>query len=170
MPTPTTPERFWSLVDQAPQRCALSWMALLSGAQPLDCWEWTGRLNGKGYGVIGWRGKPNRRAHRIAWELTHGPIPDGMVVCHRCDNPSCVNPVHLFLGTQADNIADRHAKGRDNAAKPGQRHFGAKLTDIQAAAMRARYSHGGVTQQQIADEYGISRGNVSRIVNGVSYA
>lgn len=129
------------------------------------CEEWTGRRNDKGYGYVG-----DRRAHRVAWERAHGPIPAGLCVLHRCDNPPCVNVEHLFLGTQAENIADRHAKGRDNGARPGEDHFAAKLTNTQVLEMRARYSAGGVTQRQLADEYGVSRGNVSKIVNRRTYA
>jgi len=79
-----------------------------------------------------------------------------------------VNPAHLFLGTQRENIEDRHRKGRDNAAKPGSAHFRAKLTDEQVIGVRACYAEGW-TQQEIAQRFGVSRGNVSKIVNGKSY-
>lgn len=76
------------------------------------CWRWTGPLHAFGYGLI-WRGGNNVGAHRISWEIHVGPIPDGLFVLHRCDNPPCVRPDHLFLGTQADNIHDMVAKGRN---------------------------------------------------------
>jgi len=75
-----------------------------------DCWEWPGNRDAKGYGYV--FGKQLRRTHRVMYELMYGPIPEGMLVCHRCDNPSCMNPSHLFLGTSADNNRDCVAKGR----------------------------------------------------------
>lgn len=73
------------------------------------CWEWSGLRSARGYGRFG---HDSRRAHRIAWELTFGPVPDGLLVCHTCDNPPCIRPEHLFLGTDADNARDMVAKGR----------------------------------------------------------
>lgn len=88
------PERFWSRVLQKP-----------------GCWEWTGAVNDSGYGRIAVRGRMEG-AHRVSWELHHGPIPRGLWVLHCCDNPPCTNPAHLFLGTCQDNLADMRAKGR----------------------------------------------------------
>lgn len=97
LPTLSTAERLWSRVVD----------------QPNGCREFTGCLNRWGYGKISFNGRPIG-AHRMAWILTNGPIPDGASVCHRCDNPPCCNPEHLFLGTQDDNMADMNTKGRQS--------------------------------------------------------
>ena len=76
------------------------------------CWEWTGQRCARGYGLVAVTHTTVRRAHRVIWELVNGPIPAGMVICHHCDNPPCVRPDHLFIGTQADNMRDMQAKGR----------------------------------------------------------
>lgn len=96
-------------------RVELFWTRVTKGE---SCWEWQGNRNRLGYGVI--RVEPGRLArrvltHRFSWELHNGPIPSGLFVCHRCDNPPCVNPAHLFLGTMRDNTRDMMAKGRDAA-------------------------------------------------------
>jgi hypothetical protein len=94
--------------------------ARVSIPQRGGCHEWQGALTYNGYGRIGVNGKV-QRAHRVAYELAHGPIPEGIVVCHRCDNPRCCNPDHLFLGTTQENVDDKVQKGRHKAVyqRPG---------------------------------------------------
>lgn len=113
-----------------------------------DCWLWTGTtayLRG-GYGTFYDDDQRLRRAHRVSWELTHGPIPDGLVVCHDCDTPACVRPAHLSLGTQADNLAAMAARKR--AHKTGERgedRYNATLTeDLVREARRVRAEGGSV--------------------------
>lgn len=128
-------------------------------AMESSCVVWTGRRDEKGYGRAG-----RRKAHRVAWETANGPIPTGLCVLHRCDNPPCCNPAHLFLGTQLDNVRDREAKGR-GVAPPSR----AKLTDAQVREMRRLYAL-GETQIKLAKKYPVSRGNLSKIVNGRLYS
>lgn len=121
------------------------------------CWLWTGAIQGAGYGNIG-VGRSTQPAHRVAWMLSNGEIPDGMCVCHHCDVRACVRPSHLFLGTNLDNTRDRDRKGR-NVNKVGAAHGSAKLTDEQVKAIHADTRK----QDDIAASYGISQSTVHRI-------
>lgn len=106
------------------------------------------------------------RANRAAWVLVNGPIPDGMLVCHHCDNPPCCNPAHLFLGTNSDNIADRDAKGRQ-ARVPGKKGEGSHLAHLtlqQVSEIRARYAAGGITYRELAPQYSVSEGAIGKVV------
>lgn len=135
------------------------------------CWIFTGALNEAGYGIVGkgGRGAGNDRAHRIAYSHFVGPIPDGKFVCHRCDQPACCNPHHLFLGTNAENMADCRRKGRDskpprNPHVVGEVHPLHKLTDRKVAELRRLYSDGW-TQYELAARYGIHQTTVHGIVH-----
>lgn len=131
-----------------------------------DCIEWQGARLPRGYGIVCTKAIKALRAqdyaHRVAWMLDHGAIPAGLFICHRCDNPPCCNPAHLFLGTQSENLADMAAKGR--AAKPA-----ARLTPADVTAIRSRYAAGGVTLAQLGDEYGVCFQQVHRIVNRIRW-
>jgi hypothetical protein len=133
------------------------------------CWVWSAALRGKGrYGTIRVRGR-HERAHRVSWLLHRGPIPDGLFVLHDCDNPPCVNPDHLFLGTQADNIADCVHKGRFKVPDfRGEQNGRSKLTEAEARELLALRSS-GLTQRQVADRFGISDVQVGDIWNGESW-
>jgi len=135
--------RFWSKVDE-------------SG----DCWNWLGGKVAMGYGYFYLR-HPKRSilAHRLSWFMVRGDIPDGLNVCHHCDNPGCVNPGHLFLGTDFDNQQDRVSKGHGL----GEHHGMAKLSNQDVAEMR-RLSANGVRGQDIARQYGITYQTVWRTV------
>lgn len=114
-----------------------------------DCWLWRGATASRGYGQA-WDGRKMQRAHRLAWILEHGWVPDDRFVCHHCDTPLCVNPVHLFLGTAADNLADASSKGRIGGAVS---NF-SKLNDVAVRVIRLLRKR-GVPQRLLASEYGV---------------
>lgn len=131
------------------------------------CWLWSGPING-GYGVLSSRGK-HMGAHRFSYERSHGPIPSGACVCHRCDNPACVNPDHLFLGTHAENMADMAAKGRaDRTSKLYGERIAKKLTLEQARVIRDT-SPLDATIGQLAKQYGVSDSVISGIWAGEAW-
>lgn len=133
------------------------------------CWLWTGATKEYGYGVIGLgeRGKGIGKAHRVAYELYKGPIPNGMVVCHKCDNPYCANPDHLFIGTLKDNMRDCVRKGRnfipDNR---GERAKWSKLTEDAVRHIRQRAMAG----TEYAKMYGVSKSAIYEIWRGKNWA
>jgi len=151
-------DRFWSKVDRSPE--------------PDGCWVWTAAFFRDGYGRFTIdQIRRSVRAPRVAWELTNGPIPDGVFVCHRCDNPPCVRPDHLFLGTAADNNADRSAKGRNGTMPtiaPGNRpSYRTKLTAEQVVEIRQRAA--STTATALAREFGVSIASICRILRGESW-
>ncbi len=144
-------ERFWRHVDK-------------SGG-PDACWVWQGAMFKKGYGCFAkdYLGRKSTMisAHRMAYELTHGPIPKNVLACHRCDNPPCCNPAHIFLGTPRQNTLDALVKRR---MPPSLR-----LTPAHVRKIRRLYVRGKVSQQSIANQFGVSQYHISRIVAGKTW-
>lgn len=128
-----------------------------------DCWEWTAGMI-KGYGIY-----RHRRAHRVSWEMANGKkIPPGLHVMHACDNPACVNPQHLSLGTHQENMDDRHIKGRD-AKVFGPENAQSKLTEDDVVKIRYWYSL-GIVLEDLANYFGISTVAASRVVRRETWA
>jgi len=164
----------------------LFWSKMRIG-DPNECWEWVGHKCRKGYGVIylwdrGASRKVQFRGHRVSYFLHYGNDPGEMLVCHKCDNPPCCNPHHLWLGTNSDNMRDAISKGRKTKFLRGEAHpwYGrscagelcpnARITEEQARYVISRYSAGGITQVALAREIGISQPHISEIVRGVSWS
>lgn len=126
------------------------------------CWLWDGSLTGQHYGAIQNDRHRSLSAHRVSWEIHRGKIPTGLCVLHKCDIPTCVNPDHLFLGTQSQNIADRNAKGRQSK---GETHNKAKLTSEEVTQIREmRGSH-----RSIAERFSMSHTAIGAIKRGQTW-
>jgi hypothetical protein len=174
-------DRFWGKVDKEKSNI------FYNGTR---CWEWIAACDR--YGQIKIGGK-HETSHRVSWELTYGPIPEGLFVCHHCDNTLCCNPDHLFLGTHHDNMDDRNKKGRQASGErngsrlhpeklargdrsgshlhpesyTGENNGGAKLTRYQVVEIRRRYRWGGIggdSSYTLAKEYGVSPPLIQSIV------
>ena len=143
------------------------WIANWESDESDRCWEWTGSLSGTGYGRMTLNQRP-RDVHRLVYELKVGPIPSGHFVCHTCDNPKCCNPAHLFVGTPADNMADKTRKGRGNQPR-GQRVSRARLTDEKAREIVARYKPRVRTMAELARDYNVDEGTIWAIVTGKTW-
>lgn len=151
--TPTTADnvsnRFWSKVDK-------------SG----ECWVWMAGKAPYGYGDCCIGNGRHMLAHRFAYEDAYGPIPDGMYVCHHCDNPPCCNPDHLFLGTAADNSRDMFAKGRNKPCRDqsrGERTASARLNADIVRSIRADYAN-GIIGTDLAIRYNVHFSTIYRII------
>lgn len=140
-------------------------LAKVSPEPNTGCWLWTGYLEADGYGLMQVGKKKVVRAHRFSWIALRGEIPPGMAVCHKCDVRSCVNPDHLFLGTQADNMADASRKGRWNNWSGGRRI----LTTEQVRTIRKMLFRKELTHASIAVKFGVSLGAISKIRSGTTW-
>lgn len=147
-------ERLWAKVDRR---------------GPDECWPWIAKaVTSFGYGRMTAGRKVNLKAHRAAWMVTHGPIPDGLCVLHRCDNPACCNPGHLFLGTKRDNTHDMMSKGRHSPppVRQGENHHKATIPDASLGSIR----NSDMPTDRLAALYGVSSKTIYRIRNGLTRA
>lgn len=145
-------------------------LAKFTNAGPDDCWEWTASQNGAGYGFF-WSLEERRKvlAHRYSYEFFVGPIPSGGLILHSCDNPACVNPAHLRVGTYKQNVEDMDIRGRRvTAPMPGSKNPQAKLTDTQVIALRRDYIS-GVPRDVLSTRYGVSVESLSDYTSGRSW-
>lgn len=135
------------------------------------CWEWAGRRSDAGYGRLTFRGHEDY-AHRVSYLVFRGEIPNGLLVCHECDNPPCANPKHLFLGTELDNSRDAQRKGRlasgFSRASRGESHGCAKLTWADVREMR-RLGAEGATNRVLREQFGVSKSQVARVLREESW-
>jgi hypothetical protein len=128
-----------------------------------DCWLWTASVAGRGYGQIKVPGERRQMyAHRLSYEIHKGPVPAGLGVLHQCDNPRCVNPKHLFLGTKGDNAQDMQRKGRHLYGEKNAEH---RLTEADVEAIFDALDE-GTPQRLIAERFGVGQMTVSRIGRG----
>lgn len=139
----------------------VGWTKRVVRAEIGACWEWDGLKDARGYGRV-WDGSRAAGAHRLAFEAWVRPLGDALG-CHRCDNPPCINPAHLYAGSNAVNMADMVARRRSDN---GETRWSVKLSDADVAAIRAAYTGERGQQTRIAEQYGVSQSRISTIVRG----
>lgn len=154
-------ERYWAMVDKRGDN---------------ECWGWKGSLkcNPMGYGVLGRGGRGNGHvgAHVVSWEIANErKVPDGMFVCHACDNPPCTNPKHLFVGTCKDNMQDALLKGRlkDTAFKRGEQNKMAKLTAEIVKKIRAEFATAKTSYKELSQKYAVPYNTIKGLINGPNW-
>ena len=130
------------------------------------CWLWLGAKDRTGYGTVYVEGK-NHKVHRLVWQMKHGTIPCGMLVCHRCDVRNCANPTHLFLGSQSDNMRDMYDKNRQ-PCKMGESNGNSKLTSSEVQGIKSLREN-GTTLRELSSIFGVCMSTISRVCIGVTW-
>lgn len=147
-------DRFWKYVNVASEN---------------DCWIWTGTLDANGYGVYSAK-RVLYKAHRVSYFLHHKSIDKNLMCCHSCDNPPCVNPNHLWLGTQGENSLDRHKKGRTRTGHlRGQDNPGAKLTENDVRFIRKNHNHCEFSTRKLAAMFGVCQTKIRQVLSGQAW-
>jgi hypothetical protein len=146
----TVEQRFWDKVSKTE-----------------SCWLWIGCIAPNGYGLFFGTEKAGG-AHRFSWVMANGEIPEGMYVCHKCDNRSCVNPKHLFLGTPQENSNDMLAKNRHRCPK-GEEYDHSKLSEIKVREIRVLYGMGGIRYKDLALRFGVNPVTIGDIIRGATW-
>jgi hypothetical protein len=156
LPTKPFEERFWEKVNKN---------GPIMPHMDTPCWEWTASFTTHKYGQL-WRREDGYCivANRASWILHFGEIPDGMLVCHHCDNTKCVRPDHMFLGTNQDNSSDMVKKGRSIDQK-GEKNYAAKLTDNDVIQMRLLWESGDCGRDELKNLFNVSKGTINRIMS-----
>lgn len=150
--------------------CKRFWTKVIA-ASPDECWTWTGSKADHRYGAL-WDvpEKKMHLAHIVSYSAYVGEIPDGLKVLHTCDNPACVNPAHLWLGTMLDNSRDRDRKGRNGGWKTrGSNHGRAKLTEHDVPVIREMYASGAHSLEGIAEKFGVNHRTIAAVINGLTW-
>ncbi len=166
----------------SPKRAAAFWSKVNRSGGDDACWEWQAACHKRGYGIF--KAQFTNKAHRAAWVIhNEKPIPEGLCVCHTCDNPPCVNPAHLFLGTHQDNMIDRDKKGRAAMGRksPAKLYQGTgimargvrigihKLFDPQITEIRRLYLSGGYSHRSLAKKYKVNHTTIGCILRGTMW-
>lgn len=161
-------QRFWQYGDPsvvlAPVGLPVSerfWPKVQKG-KPDECWMWQAATDKDGYGIFGYEGRSGAKAHRVAYELTHGPIEKNVMVLHHCDTPGCVNPAHLYAGDAYQNMLDKHERGRARYAR-GEATNHSKLKARQVRHIRHLFEH-GMSMRELSRRYGVQTSNIGLIV------
>lgn len=159
----------WLAPEQVARLVARYWSNVVTSPDPADCWDWKGSVNGKGYGRLSVAGR-TVLIHRLSYEIHDGPLTEGLLICHQCDNRRCSNPAHLFEGTHEENMSDMVSKKRSGKrGGKGEMNGNARLTVEQVHEIRHKYATQRTTLKKLGAEYGVHFDTISKLLNGKSW-